>query len=97
MDLPRFTAYARLLSDGQQTPVFTLETEPLSVPFDEQRFEEVREWSRVMYGRPKTEVDAEIAARAQFDEPQPQRPASGLASLLSSSPWKASNSASDDD
>jgi hypothetical protein len=97
MDLPRFTAYARLLSDGQQTPVFTLETEPLSVPFDEQRFEEVREWSRVMYGRPKAEVDAEIANRAQFDEPQPQRPSGGLASLLGGSPWKTTASSSDDD
>ena len=74
MDLPRFTAYARLLSDGQQTPVFTLETEPLGLPFDQARFEEVREWSRVMYGRPKAEVDAEIATRAQFEDPPVQRP-----------------------
>ncbi len=69
MDLPRFTAYARLLSDGQQTPVFTLETEPLAIPFDQERYEAVREWSRLMYGRPRAEVDAEIAARAQFDAP----------------------------
>lgn len=97
IDLPRFTAYARLLSDGQQTPVFTLETEPLSIPFDEQRYEEVREWSRVMYGRPKAEVDAEIAARAQFDEPQPQRASTGLASLLGSSPWTQASSSNSDD
>jgi hypothetical protein len=66
MDLPRFTAYSRLLSDGQQTPVFTLETEPLPVPFDQARYEEVREWSRTIYGRPKAEVDAEMEKRAQF-------------------------------
>ncbi|HEY7848954.1 MAG TPA: hypothetical protein VIC27_02760, partial [Ktedonobacterales bacterium] len=69
MDLPRYTAYARLLSDGQQTPVFTLETEPLGIPFDQERYEAVREWSRLIYGRPRAEVDAEISARAQFDEP----------------------------
>jgi hypothetical protein len=34
----------------------------------------VREWSRVMYGRPKAEVDAEIATRAQFEDPPVQRP-----------------------
>jgi len=67
MDLPRFTAYSRLLSDGQQTPVFTLETEALAVPFDQARYEEVRDWSRVMYGRPRDEVDAQMAERAQFD------------------------------
>lgn len=66
MDLPRFTAYSRLLSDGQQTPVFTLETEPLPIPFDQARYEEVREWSRTIYGRPKAEVDAEMEKRAQF-------------------------------
>ena len=69
MDLPRFTAYARLLSDGQQTPVFTLETEALDCPFDEERFAAVREWSRLLYGRPRAEVDAEISERAQFGEP----------------------------
>jgi hypothetical protein len=69
MDLPRFTAYARLLSDGQQTPVFTMETEALDCPFDEQRYEAVREWSRLLYGRPRAEVDAEISERAQFGEP----------------------------
>lgn len=66
MDLPRFTAYSRLLSDGQQTPVFTLETEPLAEPFSQERYEEVREWSRTIYGRPKAEVDAEMERRAQF-------------------------------
>ncbi|MDE3230227.1 MAG: type IV secretion system DNA-binding domain-containing protein, partial [Chloroflexota bacterium] len=66
MDLPRFTAYARLLSDGQQTPVFTLETEPLAEPFSQERYEEVREWSRAIYGRPKAEVDAEMERRANF-------------------------------
>ncbi len=69
MDLPRFTAYARLLSDGQQTPVFTLETEALDIPFDQERYEAVREWSRLMYGRPRAEVDEEITNRAQFNEP----------------------------
>lgn len=68
MDLPRFTAYARLLAEGQQTPVFTLETDPLGIPFSQQRYEEVRDWSRLMYGRPVAEVDAEIAARAQFGD-----------------------------
>ena len=69
MDLPRYTAYARLLSEGQQTPVFTLETEALATPFSQERYEAVREWSRLMYGRPRADVDAEINARAQFDEP----------------------------
>ncbi len=68
MDLPRYTAYARLLSEGQQTPVFTLETQPLPVPFDPARAEEVRDWSRLMYGRPRAEVDEEIAKRSQFTE-----------------------------
>ncbi|HZC06572.1 MAG TPA: DUF87 domain-containing protein [Ktedonobacterales bacterium] len=69
MDLPRYTAYARLLSDGQPTPVFTVQTEPLGIPFSEERYEAVRAWSRQAYGRPRAEVDADINARAQFDEP----------------------------
>lgn len=68
MDLPRFTAYARLLSDGQQTPVFTLETEPITDPWDAARAEEVREWSRLMYCHPRAEVDEEIARRAHFEQ-----------------------------
>jgi hypothetical protein len=73
MNLPRFTAYARLLSEGSQTPVFTLETEPLALPFDEARYEAVREWSRLMYGRSRAEVDEEIAERSHFNEPTSNR------------------------
>ncbi|HEX6122840.1 MAG TPA: type IV secretion system DNA-binding domain-containing protein, partial [Ktedonobacterales bacterium] len=73
--LPNYHAYARLLIDGHSCPAFTLRTEPVPYPEDAEKVEALRAASRARYGRPRAEVDEEIAQRAQMltQEP-PARP-----------------------
>lgn len=66
--LPNFIAYGRLLVRGQHTPVYTLETDPVTAPWSEARLEAIRAHSRGKYARPRTEVDAAISKRAHLDE-----------------------------
>ncbi len=65
--LPNYTAYTSLLINGQRSPVFTLETEPVREPYDAARALAVRRRSRERYGRPRAEVDAEILARSKME------------------------------
>lgn len=62
--LPRGVAVARImLEGGEPSAPFTLETEPLRGEPDVELAREIREFSRELYGRPRAEVDAEIAER----------------------------------
>jgi hypothetical protein len=69
-DLPDYTAYARLLHDGRRLPALTLATEPVTIAPNDRRAEAIRAWSRKMYGRPRAEVEAEIARRARWEKKQ---------------------------
>ncbi|HEX6797489.1 MAG TPA: type IV secretion system DNA-binding domain-containing protein [Ktedonobacterales bacterium] len=80
--LPNFTAYGRLLIGGQHTPVFTVETEPVTRRHSAARAEAIRKVVRRTYARPRAKVDDEIMERAHLnDKPAPRR--SSLFSLTS--------------
>jgi hypothetical protein len=64
--LPNFTAYGRLLIGEQRTPVFTLKTELSPIEYDLECAREVSEYSRMRYGRPREDIDAEIASRSKL-------------------------------
>lgn len=66
MNLPNYTAYGRALIQGQRSPVFTLETEPVARRRKASHAEEIRAFSRRTYGRERAYVDAVIKTRAQF-------------------------------
>ena len=62
LGLPNYTAYARLLVDGEPTlGPFSMSTVPPTTP-RRSRAEVVRKVSRQRYGRPAAKVDAEITA-----------------------------------
>ncbi|HEX9068641.1 MAG TPA: type IV secretion system DNA-binding domain-containing protein [Ktedonobacterales bacterium] len=65
-NLPRFSAYARLLVERQQTPVFTLHTEPLALPWSEDCDREVRARSRATWGRDRATVERDIMGRMMW-------------------------------
>ncbi len=67
--LPDYTAYGRVLVAGQRTPVFTLQTLPSPVDFDEGRAEVIRGLSREAYCRAREEVDHEITRRSNMEQP----------------------------
>ncbi len=62
--LPNFHAYARLLAAGRPTAPFLLESEPAAGSWCERDAALVRQVSRERYGRPRAEVEQDIAARA---------------------------------
>lgn len=64
--LPDYTAYARVLVQGQRTPTFTLQTEPVTQKLDLARVERIRMRSRTLYGRPRAAVDEEMNLRAKL-------------------------------
>jgi hypothetical protein len=66
--LPNFTAYGRLLQEGQRSPAFTLSTEPSTTPYDQGIAAEARALSRKTYGRRKLDVDQEINRRSDLDK-----------------------------
>jgi hypothetical protein len=71
--LPNFTAYGRLLIAGQHTPVFTLETEPITSRWSKARAEAIRAYTRKTYGRPRSVVDEEINERAHLNDAPTRR------------------------
>ncbi|MFI5274302.1 MAG: type IV secretory system conjugative DNA transfer family protein, partial [Ktedonobacterales bacterium] len=71
--LPNFTAYGRLLIGGQHTPVFTLETEPVTRRWNAARAAAIRAYSRRTYTKPRAAVDAAITERARLNEPAAPR------------------------
>ncbi|MGH8324973.1 MAG: ATP-binding protein, partial [Steroidobacteraceae bacterium] len=79
--LPNFTAYGRLLIGGQHTPVFTLETEPVTRRWSEARAEAIRKSVRHHYAKPRAKVDDEITERASLNSEKPAARRSSLFSL----------------
>lgn len=71
LNLPNFTAYCRLLIGGRRTAAFTLETAPVTIPFDQARRDQIVAASRARYGRPRAEVDDEMNTRALL-QPRPK-------------------------
>lgn len=64
VNLDNFNAYIKLLIRGQVTPPFNIQTFPPH-PADSARAAAVKEFSRTAYGRPRREIEAEIAGRIQ--------------------------------
>jgi hypothetical protein len=64
--LPNYTAYGRIMVNGQKSPAFTLETVPDATKYDAARAARIRELSRKHYGRPRAQVDEEINERAHL-------------------------------
>ena len=60
MNLPRFTAYVRLLIDGMPSRPFSMSTLPPSSASGSRRTETIRRASRHRYAKPAEQVDAEI-------------------------------------
>jgi hypothetical protein len=65
LELPNFRAIAQVLQEGRRSEAFSLATGPAPDPSPEQAGR-VREEARRRYGRPRTEVEAEIAERARL-------------------------------
>ncbi len=64
MNVPNRTAYVRILAEGTPTRPFSVATKaPRAV--DHTQIAWIKEESKVAYGRPKDEVEADIAARYQ--------------------------------
>lgn len=63
LKLPRFTAVLRMLSSGTPQRPFSLKIMPPPAGGDPDAREAVRAFSRARYGRPKSEVEAEILGR----------------------------------
>lgn len=64
INIDNYGAYIKLLISGQVTLPFNMQTFPPQRP-DIARREEVKAYSRNAYGRPREEVEAEIAERVQ--------------------------------
>lgn len=74
INLPNYTAYCRLLIAGKRSAAFTLQTELSPYPVDLAMPTILRDYTRTHYGRPRAQVDAEIAERSQMTPPPPRPP-----------------------
>jgi DNA helicase HerA-like ATPase len=61
LNLPNYHAYIRLLLDGEPSRPFSIRTVLPGAPASENRAQEARDFSRKKYGRPRREVEKEIA------------------------------------
>lgn len=66
MNLPDYTAYARVLVNNRRSPAFVLNTELPSVQTDPIVAQQVRSLSRSKYGRDREEVEREILKRSNM-------------------------------
>jgi len=62
INLDNYNAYVKLLINGQVSPAFNMITFPPTAS-DASRREIAKEYSRNTYGRPRSEVEAEISKR----------------------------------
>jgi hypothetical protein len=62
VNLDNYNAYIKLLIRGQVSPPFNIQTLPPR-PTNPRRAASLKEFSRLTYGRPRQEVEAEIASR----------------------------------
>lgn len=70
LSLDNFRAYVKLLVNGKTSRPFSMRTYPAEKP-DTSRREKIKEISRMKYGRPRDEVEAEIRARREMGNSQP--------------------------
>ena len=64
LSLDNFRAYVKLLVNGKTSRPFSMRTYAADAP-DKARADKIKEVSRLKYGRPRAEVEAEIAKRHQ--------------------------------
>jgi hypothetical protein len=62
MNIPNRNAFLRMLADGTPTPSFSMGTLAPTEP-DFERVQQMIQMSAQKYGRPRAEIEAEIAAR----------------------------------
>lgn len=63
VNLPKYTTYTKLMVQGKATSPFSMKTLPPPTQDDPGAPTIIKEFSRRAYGRPKAEVEAEIAGR----------------------------------
>jgi len=80
MNVPNRNAYVRVLADGTPTKPFSIGTLPPAV-IDRSRVEQLIKDSAARYGRPRAEVEAEIAQR-YVKEPPPSLPPLSASGIL---------------
>jgi hypothetical protein len=85
LNLERFTACIRLLSQGTPQRAFSLKIMPPPVGSNPQQREAVRAWSRQQYGRAKAEVEEEILARFEVGRRAATTPPSTTSGYMSES------------
>lgn len=64
LNIDNFNAYLKLLINGQTSQPFNIQTYPPQ-PSDRAVVERIKEYSRLTYGRPRSEVEVEINQRYQ--------------------------------
>lgn len=67
INVEKFNAYVKLLIDNQSSRAFNIQTSPLR-PGDPQLSSQIKELSRLKYGRNRREVEREILARSFLTE-----------------------------
>jgi hypothetical protein len=68
LNLQKYTAYTKLLVDGVSTKAFSMHTYPPVKADFADISKELTQLSRLKYGRPRAEVDAEVRRRGRLDK-----------------------------
>lgn len=68
LNIPRYNAYIKLLIDNQNPPAFNIKTRKPE-DGDPKIAAKIKELSRLKYGRPREEIEAEILKRTQIQPP----------------------------
>ncbi len=75
VNVDRFNAYVKLMIQGTASKPFNMVTYPLSRDSNEELAKKIRELSRLKFGRPRAEVEAEILEASQVAERMSEGPA----------------------
>ncbi len=76
INIERYNAYTKLLIDNSSSRAFNVKTSPPS-PSDPVLAARIKELSRLRYGRPRPEVEAELMERTRLGAPVVQNPVPG--------------------
>jgi hypothetical protein len=77
MNVPNYNCFVRMLANGVPTKPFSLATMPPQTP-DLTKVEYMKAYSAQQYGRPRADVEAEIAARYVKENPPLLPPLGGM-------------------
>jgi hypothetical protein len=69
INIDRFNAYVKLMINGTASRPFNMETYPKPEGADRQSAQVIRNLSRLKFGRPRTEVQADILERTKLGSP----------------------------